>query len=197
MSPASEVCVDASLVIKVVVTESDSDKADALFDQWANEGKQLIAPLFFEVETDSILRQKVALRKELTAEQAGAAFARLRGLPIQRVSEPGQRERAWEIATGFGFATVYDRATENVSISSPLSSRSLVNEAGHEDDIRDQRRALPAAQAQSDQRRCNDSSGGGKRAPVLPRQTNAAQSHELNWKTERGRILPGGRDALF
>ncbi len=108
MSPASEVCVDASLVVKVVVTESDSDKADALFDQWANEDTQLIAPAFFEVETDSILRQKVALRNELTAEQAEAAFARLRGLPIQQVSELGQRERAWKIATAFGFATVYD-----------------------------------------------------------------------------------------
>jgi predicted nucleic acid-binding protein len=108
MSPATEVCVDASLAVKVVVTESDSDKADALFNDWANEGKQLIAPAFFGVETDSILRQKVALRKELTAEQAGAAFARLRALPIQQVSESGQRERAWEIATEFGFATVYD-----------------------------------------------------------------------------------------
>lgn len=68
MSSATEICVDASLAVKVVVAESDSDKADALFDQWANEGKQLIAPLFFDVETDSILRQKAAVRKELTSE---------------------------------------------------------------------------------------------------------------------------------
>ena len=94
-----EICVDASLAVKVVVTEWDSDKADALFDQWANEGKQLIAPVFFEVETDSILRQKAAVRKELTPEQAGAAFGKLRALPIQQVSEPAQRQRAWEIAT--------------------------------------------------------------------------------------------------
>jgi predicted nucleic acid-binding protein len=100
--------VDASLALKVVVTEWDSDKADALFDQWANEGKQLIAPLFFEVETDSILRQKAALRKELTPEQAGAAFAKLQALPIQQISVPGQRLRAWKIATEFGLTTVYD-----------------------------------------------------------------------------------------
>ena len=56
MSSVQEVCVDASLAVKVVVTEPDSDKADALFDEWAREGKQLIAPVFFEVETDSILR---------------------------------------------------------------------------------------------------------------------------------------------
>ena len=65
MSPATEVCVDASLAVKVVVPESDSDKADGLFGEWAREGKQLIAPAFFQVETDSILRQKVALRKEI------------------------------------------------------------------------------------------------------------------------------------
>ena len=50
----------------------------------------------------------MTLRKELTAEQAEAAFARLQTLPIQQVAVPGQRQRAWEIATDFGFATVYD-----------------------------------------------------------------------------------------
>ena len=81
----------------------DGGQADALFDRWANQDKQLIAPAFFEVETDSILRQKVALlRNELTAEQAEAAFARLQGLPIQQVSESGaegkgveDRHRIW------------------------------------------------------------------------------------------------------
>ena len=108
MSPAQEVCVDASVAIKVVVTEPDSDKADALFDAWANEGRQLIAPTFFEVETDSILRQKVALRHELTREQAEAALAKLHTLPIQPIAMLGQRQRAWEIAAAYDFATVYD-----------------------------------------------------------------------------------------
>ena len=71
---SAEVCVDASLAIKVVVPEAGSDKADALFNQWASEETQLIAPVFFEVETDSILRQKVSLRQELTMEQAQRAF---------------------------------------------------------------------------------------------------------------------------
>ena len=57
MSPAQEVCVDASLAVKVVVTEPDSDKADALFDEWANEGRQLIAPAFFEVLVTQIVLQ--------------------------------------------------------------------------------------------------------------------------------------------
>lgn len=108
MNPAEEVCVDAGLAVKVVVPEPDSDKADALFNEWANDGKQLIAPPFFDVETDSILRQKVVLRKEFTPEQAEVAFVKLQALPIQLFSVPGQRQRAWEIATDFHFATVYD-----------------------------------------------------------------------------------------
>jgi predicted nucleic acid-binding protein len=108
MSPTTEVCVDASLAVKVVVTEPDSDKADALFDEWANARQQLVAPAFFEVETDSLLRQKVVLRRELTPEQADAAFAKLQALPIQQVSVSAQRQPAWWIATECSFATVYD-----------------------------------------------------------------------------------------
>lgn len=105
---STEVCVDASLAIKVVVPEAGSDKADALFDQWAGEDTQLIAPVFFEVETDSILRQKVSLRRELTVDQAQLAFASLRALPIKTRHSAEQRERAWEIASEFQFPTVYD-----------------------------------------------------------------------------------------
>jgi predicted nucleic acid-binding protein len=94
----TEVCVDASLAIKVVVNEADSDKADALFDQWASEETQLIVPVFFEVETDSILRQKASLRRELTPDQGQLAFASPLALPIKTKHSAEQRERAWEIA---------------------------------------------------------------------------------------------------
>ena len=102
---STEVCVDASLAIKVVVPEAGSDRADALFNQWADEETQLIAPMFFEVETDSILRQKASLRRELTADQAQRAFA---SLPIKTRHSAEQRDRAWEIASEFQFPTVYD-----------------------------------------------------------------------------------------
>jgi predicted nucleic acid-binding protein len=108
MNSTTEICVDASLAVKVVVAETDSDKADVLFNRWADDGYQLIAPALFEVETDSILRQKIVLRRGLTPDQADAAFARLQAMPIRQISLSGQRQRAWEIAIRFGFATVYD-----------------------------------------------------------------------------------------
>lgn len=78
----------------MVVAETDSDRADVLFNRWADDGYQLIAPALFEVETDSILRQKVVLRRELTPDQADAAFARLQAMPIRQISLSGQRQRA-------------------------------------------------------------------------------------------------------
>jgi predicted nucleic acid-binding protein len=108
VSSAIEVCVDASVAVKVVVAESDSDRADALFSEWIRDGKGLIAPAFFEVEVDSILRQKTVLRRELTVEQSDSAFVELLMLPIQQMSLPGQRRRAWELAGHFALPTVYD-----------------------------------------------------------------------------------------
>lgn len=108
MNTVTEVCVDAGVAVKVVVAEFDSDKADALFAEWANDGTQVIVPAFFSVETDSIVRQKVVLRQELTVEQAEHAFATLQVLPLREIFTPGLRRRAWEIAKDFGFATVYD-----------------------------------------------------------------------------------------
>lgn len=41
-------------------------------------------------------------------EQAEAAFAKLQTLPIQQIAVLEQRQRAWEMAADYGFATVYD-----------------------------------------------------------------------------------------
>jgi predicted nucleic acid-binding protein len=38
-----EVCVDACLVVKLVINEPDSALADALFAWWQEQGVQLIA----------------------------------------------------------------------------------------------------------------------------------------------------------
>src|SRR3954451_12271711 len=108
MTPRAEVCVDAGLAVKAVVDEPDSDRVDALFEEWAMAHMRVIAPAFFEAEADSILRKKAVLRQELTSEEAEGAFLDLQALPIEQLSLPAQRQRAWEIACEFGFPTVYD-----------------------------------------------------------------------------------------
>ena len=63
MTRTTEVCVDAGLAIKTIVEEDDSEIAHVLFQSWADAKVQLIAPAFYEVETASILRQKVIVHK--------------------------------------------------------------------------------------------------------------------------------------
>ena len=100
MNAAGEVCIDASLAIKLVIAEPDSDKADALFAHFADQGARLIAPVFFSLETDSVLRQKVLVRKELTSEQAEASFAKLVALLDRSMSSfpPRLRDVAMPIS---------------------------------------------------------------------------------------------------
>jgi len=108
MSQPKEVCVDASLAVKWVVKESYDEEALALLEKWRIGKVELIAPAFFEVEVDSIIRKKVAVRKTLTESEGDAAFELLRHLPIKIQSLPNQRQRAWELAKELAQSTIYD-----------------------------------------------------------------------------------------
>lgn len=104
----TEVCVDANLVVKLVSQEPDSHLVEALFAGWKKQSIRLVAPPFLTVEVDSVLRQKVMLRQELTAEQAETCFAAACQVPIELVSLSGQRERAWALAKELHLPHVYD-----------------------------------------------------------------------------------------
>ncbi|MGB9886209.1 MAG: type II toxin-antitoxin system VapC family toxin [Moorellales bacterium] len=112
MSPAAkEVCVDAGLVLKLVLNEPDSEQAEALFSRWRALGVRLVAPAFCPVEVDSVLRQKAMRPVDaggLTEEQAEIAFAAVQAIPLAVLVEPGQRQRAWELAKTLELPTVYD-----------------------------------------------------------------------------------------
>lgn len=103
-----EVVVDANVVIKRVVPEPLSDKAQALFSQWEQTALSVIAPAFFLAEVDSILRQKVVAKKELTRAQAELAWEQLQAFPVELIDVLPQRKRAWEISIELQHAHVYD-----------------------------------------------------------------------------------------
>src|SRR5207247_11202059 len=86
----------------------DRAQADARVGRWKAERQRLVAPTFFEVEADSILRKKIMVTKTLMPDQAAAAFQRLQALPIRSIAVPEQRERAWALAEELGLTTVYD-----------------------------------------------------------------------------------------
>jgi predicted nucleic acid-binding protein len=67
------VCIDASLAIKLVVWESFSDLALALWQNWIKNSVECIAPPILPFEVSSVIWNKY-IRKQLTAEEAEKSF---------------------------------------------------------------------------------------------------------------------------
>ncbi len=63
------VVVDASVALKWVLLEADSDRAMRLLDQWGSEGKEVIAPALFTYEVTNIIYRQVVTGNSLLMRQ--------------------------------------------------------------------------------------------------------------------------------
>jgi len=103
----SLVCVDASILIKLVVEEEQSDRASALWDSWVDDGVEIVAPTLFSYEVTATLRKKVH-RRLLTLAEGKEAFAAALAVGMTLMAPSGLHERAWELAARFNRPTAYD-----------------------------------------------------------------------------------------
>jgi predicted nucleic acid-binding protein len=104
---ASKVCVDASLALKLVLSEADSDQAEAEWQNWIRSGIEIEAPFLFIYETTSVLRNRV-YRREITQIEAEEALGILAGFRITYLHPPALRQTAWELAHRFNRPAAYD-----------------------------------------------------------------------------------------
>ena len=100
-------CADAGILIKLVVAEDDSDRADALWEQWKEDGVKVVSPGLLLFELTSVLRKKVH-RGLLSLEEGEKAFDTVRQLPVQMLTPSDLHRRAWELATRFNRPAAYD-----------------------------------------------------------------------------------------
>lgn len=105
--PNSYVCVDASLLIKLVIPEPYTEQADNLWQAWIQKDIQAIAPPLLRYELTAILRKKV-YRQQLTEMEADAAFVEAMALEVELVSPDELHKRAWSLARRFNQPTTYD-----------------------------------------------------------------------------------------
>ena len=104
----SQVCVDACLAVKMVLTQERLRRqARQIFLDAALSGGEIIAPTVFVSEVDSIVRRREHIG-ELTAEEALSGFQQLDELRIVILDPFGIRKRAREIAREFNQERVYD-----------------------------------------------------------------------------------------
>lgn len=106
---AELVCLDASVVIKLLVPEDGQDRAWTLLERIRDAGLEIVSPGFFAAEVLSNLRRKVA-QKKMKQEDGDEAAMRFLALlsEVRQLSEPKLYERAWELSGSLGMSTIYD-----------------------------------------------------------------------------------------
>lgn len=103
----SQICVDAGILLKLVLQEPDSYLAEAVWQSWVSDGVQPIAPQLFPFEVTAVLR-KLTHREIIEAELAGKALKTALAFDVSLQTFEGIHERAWQLATEFGRPTAYD-----------------------------------------------------------------------------------------
>lgn len=103
----SWVCVDSGIVLKLVLNEPDSDKADALWTSWVQSGRQPVAPYLFTFEITAVLRKHV-YRGTLTEADGVYALERALAFNVVLLSPDDLHVRAWNLATRFNRPTACD-----------------------------------------------------------------------------------------
>ena len=102
-----EWCIDANVLVKAVTEEILSEKATALMSDALTMGIRLIAPHFFDAETNGAVRKKV-YSGEITSRVGDMAFEKLKQFPVQVLSTSHLLDRSWEIAKEFHLRWLYD-----------------------------------------------------------------------------------------
>ena len=103
----SQVCVDASLALKLVIAEEDSPLAHALWDTWVEEGVEIVSPPLLAFEGISVIRSKVH-RGLVPPDEGELMFKAFRAQRVKLLYPEGLHERAWEMANRFHRPQAYD-----------------------------------------------------------------------------------------
>jgi len=99
--------VDASVVLKWFLPETDSDAADSLLEKFLNDEAELLAPDLMLVETASALWKRVMIRKELSANEATLIYRDLLTLPLSLIASATVADAALQVALQHNHS-VYD-----------------------------------------------------------------------------------------
>lgn len=103
----SWICLDSSVLLKLVLPEPDSGLAEALWRRALEEDRRPAAPSLLDFEVTAVLRKHVqrgALRHDLAVEALDQAMA----FGVETLTFPGMHQRALALAHRFGHASAYD-----------------------------------------------------------------------------------------
>jgi len=105
--PNSTVCVDASLVVRLVHSGTYEAPLVALWKEWHEAGHAVVAPTLLHYEVSNAMHRYV-VHGELLPEEAAEALEAALGLGIALYGDAGLHRRALELAKHFALPAAYD-----------------------------------------------------------------------------------------
>jgi predicted nucleic acid-binding protein len=90
--------VDASVVVKWFLPESDTAAADSLLETFLNNEADLIVPDVLLLEVASSLWKRVVFPKELSANEATLVYCDLLTMPLSLIASETLAEPAFQLA---------------------------------------------------------------------------------------------------
>jgi len=105
--PATSVCVDASIVVKLVAPEALRQEALDLWSGWTRDETRIVAPQLLAYEIAAALRRKV-IGRVLPEEAARHALELALRLRISLLDPPELTLTAFDLATQLGRPNTYD-----------------------------------------------------------------------------------------
>ena len=100
-------CIDASVAVKWVVVEDDTESALRFLRDLLVQATRLIGPLHLKAEVTSAIYRRLRLG-ELVEVDALGAVSEYEALPIELLDMPSLSRRAIELSLEFGLKYPYD-----------------------------------------------------------------------------------------
>jgi predicted nucleic acid-binding protein len=104
---APRVCVDASLVLHLILPDERDAGTESLWQGWAATGVAVIGPPLLYAEVTSVIRLRVVTGR-LTADEGDEVFAAFNALGVARVDHDDLHVRAWQLAKQYQTRRAYD-----------------------------------------------------------------------------------------
>jgi len=104
---ASPVCVDASLVLKLLLPDELNAEVDSLFSRWIQDNTTLVSPPLLYAEVPSVLRGAVYFGR-INLEEGERAFEAFCELDVAISNRTDLHILAWELAKEHRQPRIYD-----------------------------------------------------------------------------------------
>lgn len=102
-----KICVDASILLKLVLGEEGSAEAAALVTGWSEADREMVAPSLLPYELASTLFKQAALGR-ISEKVAREGVALLKTAGVRLYLSDDLDEMAWQIGSRCGLTVLYD-----------------------------------------------------------------------------------------